>query len=153
MDLKQLNYQWQKEKEFYTRQELGSGVHSFVKNCLESEKLFKLKAGSLSTKIELRKNEFIHEKTAKEKRRADFVIYIDTDIVIPLEVEKYLNIKAGIKQLQNYQKDFDKQYGILTDGWSWRFYNNNIYRVFTLGQILNETDVFIEFWKEYIKPE
>jgi len=154
LKIKEIKNKWNKEKDYYKTQELGSGIHSFVRACLESEELFHIKEGSLSTKLETRKNEYIHENKAQIKRRADFVIYIDSDIVIPLEAERYENIEAGKEQLFNYQKDFDKQYGILTDGFSWRFYNNNILvKEFNLDQIFEKTDLFIEFWKEYIKPE
>ena len=153
MTLKDLKNKWNKEKGYYKNQELGSGVHSFVRSCLESDELFNFKEGSLSGKTELRKKEYIHENKAKESRRADFVIYINSDIIIPLEAECYGNIQAGIKQLINYQKDFDKHYGILTDGYIWRFYNNNLYREFNLDQIFDETNLFLEFWQEYIKPE
>ncbi len=151
--IKDLKIKWVKENELYKKQEVGSGVHSFVKDFLESEDLFRLKEGRLSGKDVLRKNEYIHENKAKEGRKADFVIYISPEIVVPLEAECYGNIQAGIKQLINYQKDFDKHYGILTDGYTWRFYNNNLYREFNLDQIINETNIFLEFWKEYIKPE
>ena len=153
MTIKDLRAKWNKEKEYYKTQEVGSGVHSFVADCLKSDELFSLKEGALSTKPELRKNEYIHEKKAKEQRKADFAIYVNSDIIIPMEAECYGNIKAGIKQLFNYQKDFDKHYGILTDGFSWRFYNNNLYREFSLYQILGETEIFLEFWQGYIKPE
>jgi hypothetical protein len=153
MTLKELRIKWNKDKDYYRTQELGSGVHSLIRLCLESKELFGLEEGTLSSKPLLRKGEYIHENKAKEGRRADFVIYINSDIVIPLEAECYGNIKAGISQLFEYQKDFDKQYGILTDGYSWRFYNNNVYREFNFEQILEKTDVFLEFWKEYIKPE
>ncbi|MFH1827156.1 MAG: N-6 DNA methylase [bacterium] len=153
MDIKGLKAKWNKERDYYRKQELGTGVHSFVRACFESKELFDLKEGSLSSKLELRKREYIHENKAKEGRRADFVLYINPDIIIPLEAECYGNIKAGVQQLFNYQKDFDKHYGILTDGYIWRFYNNNIYREFKLDQIIDETDIFLEFWEEYIKPE
>lgn len=154
MKLKEIKNQWNKEKDYYKTQELGSGVHSFVRACLESEELFHIKEGSLSTKLETRKNEYIHENKTQLKRRADFVVYINSDIVIPLEAERYENIEAGKEQLFNYQRDFDKQYGILTDGFTWRFYNNNILvKEFNLDQIIKKTDLFLEFWKEYIKPE
>ena len=144
---------WEKEQEHYRNNEVGSGVQSFVKKLFESE-LFSLKEGKLSTKLEDRKNEFIHEKRAKEKRRADFYIYINPEIAIPIEVECYGKIEAGAKQILNYQKDFDKHYGILTDGFTWRFYNNNlIIKVFTLKDIFDNTQLFLTFWKEYIKPE
>ncbi len=153
MSLNYLKNKWEKEKEYYQSQELGTGIHNFVRAFLEDEELFGLKEGSLSTKLEYRRNEYIHENKTKQGRKADFVIYINPEIIIPLEAECYGNISIGIGQLFRYQKDFDKHYGILTDGFIWRFYNNNIYKEFTLDQILAEKEVFLEFWKEYIKPD
>lgn len=153
MTVKEIQKKWDKENNYYRKQEVGSGIHSFVRDFLESDDLFGLKHGSLSTNLESRRNEYIHENKAKEQRQADFVIYINQDIIIPLEAECYGNIGAGIKQILNYQKDFDKQYGILTDGFTWRFYNNNSFREFTLSQIFEDREQFLEFWQEYIKPE
>lgn len=153
MTIQELRHKWEKEKHHYKTQEIGSGVHSFIQDCFESENLFSLKQGLLSNRSGIRRNEYIHEKKAKEKRKADFVIYINSDIIIPVEAESYGKIESGVKQLLNYQNDFDKQYGILTDGNIWRFYNNNIYREFSLEEIFSETDAFLEFWREYIKPE
>ncbi|MFA4827420.1 MAG: N-6 DNA methylase [Candidatus Shapirobacteria bacterium] len=150
--LNPLHALWQKDKEYYRTTEVGTGVQSFVKQVFESE-LFDLREGNLSAKLENRKNEFIYEKKAKEKRKADFYIYINSEIAIPVEVECYGNIKTGESQLFNYQKDFDKHYGILTDGYTWRFYNNNIFKVFTLEDLLTNTQLFLTFWKEYVKPE
>lgn len=150
--LNEIRILWQKDNEFYRTTEVGTGVQTFVKNILESE-IFNLKEGKLSTKLESRKNEFIYEKKAKESRKADFYIYINSDIAIPVEVECYGNIKTGEIQLFNYQKDFDKHYGILTDGFTWRFYNNNIFKTFILNDLLANTQLFPTFWKEYVKPE
>lgn len=153
MEIKELKKLWNKEREYYRKKEIGTGVQSFAKNVLESAEVFNLKEGNLSTKLQDRRNEFIHEKRAKQQRKADFYIFITPDIAIPIEAECYGNIQAGESQLFNYQKDFEKQYGILTDGFSWRFYNNNLYRTFTLDDILDNTSLFLTFWKEYIKPE
>ncbi|MGA3094587.1 MAG: hypothetical protein ABSD79_04295, partial [Dehalococcoidales bacterium] len=153
MNIKEIESKWNKEKDYYRNQEIGSGVHSFIKSFLESDTLFSLNESLLSTKTEMRKNSYIHEKNTKGGRKADFVIYIDQDIIIPLEAECYGNIQAGVPQLFNYQKDFDKHYGILTDGFTWRFYNNNDFRSFTLAQIFEAPDIFLEFWEDYILPE
>jgi len=153
MTLKELKNKWNKETEAYKKQEVGSGVQIFVKDTLQSEDVFALRKGLKSTLLEKRKNEFLEEEKTKERRKADIVIYISSDIIIPVEIEKYQNIDAGTKQLLDYQVDLDKQYGILTDGFTWRFYTNNIFREFSLNQILDETELFLEFWKEYIKPE
>jgi len=149
----QLKSIWNKERESYRTQEVGSGVQRFVKDVLECTDIFNLKQGNLSTLSEKRKNEFIYEKKTKNRRRADFAIYINSDIIIPIEAEQYTNIEQGEGQLFQYQSDFEKKYGILTDGYTWRFYNNSLYRVFTLDHLLSDTAYFLEFWKEYIKLE
>ena len=153
MNIKELNAEWIKDKDKFRRKELGTGVQNFVKKVLESEDIFNLKEGKLSTKLENRKNEYIQEQNTKTRNRADFVIYINSEIIIPVEVEQYGNIKAGEIQLFTYQNDLEKQYGILTDGYKWRFYNNNIFREFTIDEIFSNVDNFIVFWNEYIKPE
>jgi len=151
--ISQLKSKWNKEREIYKISEVGSGTQIFVKDVLHCKSLFKLKKGLKSTTLVKRKNEFLEEVITKERRQSDIVIYISSDIIIPVEIEKYQNIEAGKKQLLNYQTDLDKKYGILTDGYHWRFYNNNVFREFNLKQILDKTDIFWEFWKGYIKPE
>lgn len=154
MDIRSLKKLWDQDKEFYKKVEVGTGVQSFVKKVIESEDIFHFKEGKLSTKSEFRKNEFIYEKQAKEKRKADFYIYITSDIAVPVEVECFGNLKAGATQLLSYQKDFDKHYGILTDGYEWKFYNNNlVIQSFVLDDIFDRPDIFSTFWAEYIKPE
>lgn len=151
--LQELKSLWNKEKKYYQSQEMGTGVQRFVKEMLRSCHLFDLKESRLSKKPELRKMEFIHEKKTKGGRQADFVIYIDQNIVIPVEVEAYGKIEAGVSQLFNYQRDLDKKYGILTDGNKWRFYTDNVYRSFHLSDIFKNPALFLEYWQEYIKPE
>ena len=153
MTIIQLKSLWNKEKENYQSQEVGSGVQKFIREVLECPELFNLKEGKISTPNEKRKDEFICEYKTKSKRRVDAAIFITPEILIPVEVEQYTNIQAGINQLFQYQIDLDRKYGILTDGYTWRFFNNNIYRTFTLKEIFDETKTFLEFWKEYIKPE
>ena len=153
MNKKELKSKWNKEKEAYKTQEVGSGVQIFVKDILQSEDVFVLRKGLKSTPLEKRKNEFLEEEATKEQRKADIIVYISSEIVIPVEIEKYQNIEAGTKQILQYKTDLDKKYGLLTDGFTWRFYTNNIFREFNLNQILDETEFFLEFWKEYIKPE
>ncbi len=144
---------WEEEKEAYKIKEVGTGVQNFVKKILEANELFNLKEGNLKTKEEKRKGEFIHEKSTKERRQADFVIYVDSDIKIPIEVECYTHIKKGETQLRDYQKDLEKKYGLLTDGYYWRFYNNEtVEQEFTIVEILENTALFLTFWEEYIKP-
>jgi hypothetical protein len=149
----QLKSMWNRGVDSYKTQEVGSGVQGFVKDVLECPDIFNLKEGELSTPKENRKNEFIYEKKTRDGRRADFAIYINSDIIIPIEAEQYTNIQQGEGQLFQYQSDLEKKYGILTDGYTWRFYNNSLYRAFTLDHLLSQTDLFLEYWKEYIKPE
>ncbi len=150
----ELKVKWNKEKEHYGKKEVGTGVQKFVKDFLKSEELFGLKEGLGSTPKEKRKNEFTEESETKAARRVDIIIYINPEIIIPVEVEKYGNIDAGLEQLFQYQTDLDKKYGILTDGFTWQFYNNNYcLKIFTIEEIFSEPDLFLEYWKEYIKPE
>lgn len=153
MTIAELKSKWNKEKSSYAKKEVGDGSQKFVKDILKSPAVFGLKEGLNSTPLEKRKYEFKEEEVKKAARRADVVIFIDSEIVIPLEVERYKNIKAGEKQIMQYQLDWEKKYGILTDGYIWRFYNNNEYREFTLKEIFEKTELFLEFWSEYIKPE
>jgi len=153
MSISELRTKWRKEKTFYEVREVGTGVEVFVKDVLKSPEVFALKVGLNSTKLENRKNEFLEKKTSKGSRQPDITIYISPEIIIPVEVEKYKNIDAGRGQLLQYQIDYEKKYGILTDGYTWRFYNNNEYREYNLEAILDETPLFLEFWYEYIKIE
>ena len=152
--IENLRKNWNIDKETFKNKELG-GLQDFICDVLECVEIFNLKKGNESTKIENRKKEFTRETRKKdEKGRADFVIFINkNEIVIPVEVEKYENIIIGEKQLFRYQLEWDKKYGILTDGGTWRFYNNNIYREFSIEEIFNEPEKFLIFWNDYIKPE
>ena len=152
-DIKQLKNLWNREKEQYRFQEIGSGVQRFVKEVLNSPEIFNLKKAELATPIENRKNEFLEEK-AKKYKRADVIIFVDSERIIPVEVERYGNIKAGKEQLFSYQRVWEKKYGLLTDGNLWCFYNNKIIlKQFRIDDILEKTDEFLEFWKEYIQPK
>jgi len=153
IDIKQLKSLWNREKEQYKFQEIGSGVQRFVKEVLNSPEVFNLKKAELATSIENRKNEFLEEK-AKKYKRADVIIFVDSERIIPVEVERYGNIKAGKEQLFSYQRVWEKKYGLLTDGNLWCFYNNKIIlKQFKIDDILEKTDEFLEFWKEYIQPK
>ena len=153
LSISELRAKWHRERSFYERREVGTGVQVFVKDVLKSPDVFALKVGFNSTKLENRKNEFLEEKKSKGLRRPDITIFITPEIIIPVEVERYENINAGKTQLLQYQIDLEKKYGILTDGYTWQFYNNNVYREYTLKTILDNTGLFLEFWQEYIKPE
>lgn len=143
---------WEKDKEAFKSKELG-GLQTFVADVLKCEELFDLKQGLESTKNENRIKEFTIENR-KNGRRADIVIFFKgNEIVIPVEVERYCNIENGVKQLADYQNDYQKAYGILTDGYEWRFYNNTIYKRFTIDEFFNNPSIIRTFWEEYLKEE
>jgi hypothetical protein len=153
LSISELRSKWRKESSFYEIREVGTGVEIFVKDVLKSLDVFALKVGLKSTPHEKRKNEFLEKETSKGRNQPDVTIFISPEIIIPVEVEKYQNINAGKGQLLQYQIDLEKKYGILTDGYTWRFYNNNVYTQYTLQTIFDNTEIFLEFWQEYIKPE
>mgnify|MGYP001194533899 CR=1 FL=1 len=147
--IKELDKLWKQEKEEYKTAEIGTGVQKFVKHVFESKELFNLEEGKLSTADLKRQNEFLTE-AKKKGRRADVVIFIDSDVIIPVEVEKHGNIKAGIHQIYNYQSDWIKKYGLLTDGNEWWFYNNRfVEKKFFIKDILENPTDFLTYWKEY----
>jgi type I restriction-modification system DNA methylase subunit len=152
--LQDLKNKWKNENEHYKTKEVGDGVQSFVIEVLKSD-VFNFKQGLGSQINSKRENEFTleHSKQGEDMhtRRADIVIFVNASIVIPTEVEKFENILAGESQIMAYQKDWDKKYGILTDGYTWRFYNNTKYQIFTLDDLLNKTDDFKSFWSDYTK--
>jgi hypothetical protein len=153
LSISELRTKWRKEKSFYEVREVGTGVEIFVKDVLKSPDVFGFKVGLNSTKLENRKYEFLEKKTSRGFNQPDITIYITPEIIIPVEVERYKNIDAGKGQLLQYQIDLDKKYGILTDGYTWRFYNNNVYTEYSQETLFGKTDIFLEFWREYIKPE
>jgi len=140
-----------KEYDSYRVQEVGSGTQRFVREVLECENLLNLHEGILSTAKEKRTNEYIYEKKTKDKRHADFVIYINSDIVIPIEVEQFTHLQRGEHQLSTYQSDLEKKYGILTDGYEWRFYNNNLWR--TSPPITIHLLIFFSTFLKIINPQ
>ncbi|MCL2799508.1 MAG: Eco57I restriction-modification methylase domain-containing protein [Endomicrobia bacterium] len=152
--MEELSALWTQEKSSFARKEVG-GLQNFVQKVFECKDIFGLDEGKESTKRDKRKNEFIREARKIGKGgQADFVLWAhNNDIEIPVEVEKYGNIKAGEKQLYRYQLERDKKYGILTDGEKWRFYNNTAFKEFYLNDIIENNDVFQTFWSEYTKPE
>jgi Eco57I restriction-modification methylase len=149
---KQIIELWAKENSAYKEKEIGSGVQLFVKKLLQCPEILNLKEGKLSTPDLERSNEFLEESTKKAKR-ADVIIYVNDQIVIPMEIERFGNIQAGEKQLFLYQLVWEKKTGILTDGNEWRFYiGKQCIKIFNLSTILEKTNEFLEFWNEYIKP-
>lgn len=152
MSIKQLQKRWNIDKDFFAQKEIGE-LQDFVKDILQESDIFALKKGIGSTPNKKRKYEFTIE-TSKEGRRADFVIFIKgEDVVIPVEVEKHNNIKKGIEQVFQYQKDWNKKYAILTDGNEWRFYRSNKFKTFFIENILDNPKDFLVYWHEYIKSE
>ena len=152
-NIKQLLSLWEKEKEEYKTAEIGTGVQRFVKHIFESKELFNLVEGNLATADLKRKNEFLTE-AKKKGRRADVVIFLDSDVIIPVEVEKHTHIKSGIQQIFNYQGDWSKKLGLLTDGNEWWFYNNRfVEKKFFIKDILENPTDFLTYWNEYTTPD
>ena len=153
MTIEALKHRWEQDSEAFKNKEIGE-LQDFIKEVLQEKELFNLRRGNLATADEHRTNEFTIE-TEKKRRRADFVIFIKgVDIVIPVEVEKHGNIKKGEEQLFQYQRDWDKKYGILTDGNQWKFYRSNIpSKPFFIQDIFNNPQNFTTHWQDYIKPE
>lgn len=149
-DIDKLKEKWNKNKEDYKSKEVGSGVHSFVKDVFLSNEIFNLKETVRNTKKELT---FVHDTEADKNGRPDFILYIDENITIVCEVKCYGNIKSGEEQILRYQSGYNKQYGILTDGYEWRFYNGNFYRVITINDILEDNKKFITLWNEFKSQE
>jgi len=156
MQLSELETLWQAESEEYKRSEVGTGVQRFVWEMLKSEDFFDLAQGLKSTPDHKRRSEFLLEERRKNGQ-ADAVIFMDAEVVIPVEVEKYEKARAGEWQILGYRTAFDKKYGILTDGFEWRFYYGEIadelYVKFTLEQMFADPARFRTFWEEYVKPE
>ncbi|MDR0550871.1 MAG: N-6 DNA methylase [Spirochaetaceae bacterium] len=146
---------WNVNKEGFRTHELGK-LQDFVRDIFESRDLFALAYGDLRTNNKNRKYEFTRE-TSKEgigRGRADMVIFIKgEDIAIPVEVERLGNIHAGEHQILQYQTDWRKKYGILTDGNEWRLYFDRWYETFYLADILNKKSRFWEKWEQYISTE
>jgi len=128
MNIQQLKSIWNSEKEVFKEKELGA-LQNFVRKVLECVELFNLEEGKESTAPHYRQNVFIQEDTDNIARnRPDFVLYLEIDqtqIKIPVEVEKHENIKAGEKQIKDYRELYNAVYAILTDGYEWRFYDGD----------------------------
>jgi len=149
--IKELKDTWENNKEGFKTQELGK-LQDFIRDIFENRQLFNLRYGDLRTNKK-RKNEFTRE-TIKERGRADIVIYIDDeDIIIPVEIERYGNIKSGESQILQYQTAWRKKYGILTDGYEWRLYFDHWYETFYLNEIWDKKSRFWDKWEQYITPE
>lgn len=66
--ISELKAKWNKEKDYYRNQELGSGVHSFIRACLESNELFGLigMSRSLHEEMENFKNDMAEMHMTKK---------------------------------------------------------------------------------------
>jgi len=150
MKLSELRKKWEESAEAYKVVEIGGGVHNFVNDVLSHPELFALK---LTPKKTTAQQIYVHDTEAEKHGRPDFVFYVNKDITIPCEVKCYTRISEGLKQLQRYRSDYTKEYGLLTDGFEWRFYRSNSYEIWTLDQMLESPKLFRTFWENYLKPE
>ena len=142
---------WAENANDYQNKEIG-GIHNFINMVLQCPQLFNLK---LKVKRSDTSCSYTHDTDGAPNGRPDFVIYIDKEIAIPVEAKRYTHINEGEKQLFRYQLDWCKnaRYGILTDGYTWRFYNNTASRELNLDDLLNTPQKFTDFWQDYTKPE
>lgn len=154
--LAELTELWGKEHEHYKKSEVGSGVQSFVWDVFQSPDLFNLTRGLKSTDDQDRRREFLLEES-NIAGQADAVIFMDSEVVIPVEVEKYEKAQSGEWQILKYRSAFNKKYGVLTDGYEWRFYYGDIqdkqHYKFTIKEMLTAPERFRTFWDEYVKPQ
>ncbi|RLA06859.1 MAG: hypothetical protein DRQ51_08035 [Gammaproteobacteria bacterium] len=147
--MKNLIQKWTDNKDAYKNREIGSGVHSFVTDVFKSA-IFALKETASKTSIP---HSYTHDEKGLKNGRPDFTLFIDDDIIIPCEVKCYTRIKEGERQLLRYQTEFNKKYGILTDGNQWRFYKSTQYKTFYIDDIFNNPQELQIYWQDYIKPE
>jgi len=150
MNISELRQKWNDNAEAYKTAELGSGIHDFVNDVLSHPELFALKK---TPKKAATTQTYVHDTEAGKHGRPDFVLYANKDVTMPCEAKCYTRIEEGIKQLQRYRTDYTKEYGILTDGFTWRFYRSNSYEIWTLDQILENPKLFRTFWETYLTPE
>jgi len=150
MDIEKLRQKWSDNAEAYKTVEIGSGVHDFIRNILSHPDLFGLK---LTPKKTTAPQTFVNDTEADKHGRPDFVLYVTKDVTMPCEAKCYGRIEEGIRQLQRYRTDYTKEYGILTDGFEWRFYRSNSYEIWTLNQMLENPKLFRTFWEAYLTPE
>ena len=148
MKIAKLQAKWNDNSDAYKTKEVGSGVQSFIKDVLTE--LFCPEETSVRKN---KTNTFVHDTQATENGRPDFVLFVNSDIEIPVEAKCYTRIDEGVHQLFRYQLDYGKQYGILTDGFEWRFYRASTYRKLTLNEIFANPNDFQTFWQEYVKIE
>lgn len=146
-----LRNKWELNKEGYKIKEIGGGVHDFISDIFQSPDFFGLQL--LAVKSD-KKKYFVHDTEANKNGRPDFVLYINSDIIIPVEAKPWGRITDGEDQLVRYQTALDtKEYGILTDGFEWRFYRGGKYTKFTLDSMLDNPSDLLAFWDDYLKPE
>ena len=145
-----LHTKWEENAEHYKTVEIGGGVHDFVNDIFKHPALFALQ---LTPKKTAARQTYVHDTEADKHGRPDFVLYLNKDITIPCEVKCYTRIEEGLKQLKRYQLDYAKEYGILTDGFEWRFYRAHSYQVLTMEQMLADPQRFRTLWDSYLKPE
>ncbi|MGN0917005.1 MAG: Eco57I restriction-modification methylase domain-containing protein [Candidatus Enterousia sp.] len=151
ISISDLQSKWELNKEGYKTKEIGGGVHDFISDVFQSHDLFNLQLLSMNQN---KKNSFVHDTEANKNGRPDFILYINSDIVIPVEAKPWGHITEGEDQLVRYQTALDtKEYGILTDGFEWRFYRGGKYTKFTLDSVFANSNDLMAFWGDYLKPE
>ena len=139
----------------YRTKEIGDETHDLTKKVLEQ--IFGLSPkSSLISETNLfgdvmYDNFYSYEGSKKQwdKARRDFKCKINWQIVV-VETERLDNIQAGMKQIWWYMKAENTNYGIVTDGYLWRFFKRgaddlDIYETLTIEELCDEKwSVFIQ---------
>jgi len=150
MNINALRQKWTDNAEEYKTVEVGGGVQDFIKDILSYPELFGLKGTPQKTG---KSSTFVRDTEKGKHGKPDFILYVNKNVTMPCEAKCYTRIEEGVKQLQGYRSDYTKEYGILTDGYTWRLYRSNSYETWTLDQMLDNPKLFRTFWENYLTPE
>jgi type I restriction-modification system DNA methylase subunit len=117
LSTQQILRKFSENTEHYRKKEIGDGTQGFCRDIFESE-IFALRSWDTRTPWNYR-----YEATVEWEgdRGDDFILNID-GIIVPVEVEKLDNIQKWESQIAWYMKRKNALYGILTDGYIWKFY-------------------------------
>lgn len=152
---------FQEQSSLYRDKEIWDGTHDFTKRVLEW--IFGLAPKSAlvpETSLfgeSLYDNFYIYEWSKKQwaSARWDFRCKINWQLVV-VETEKLDNIEAGMKQIGWYMTAENTHFGIVTDGWIWRFFkhgaeNLDQYETLTIEQLCStDWQAFLQnFYNSY----
>ena len=132
----------------YRLKEIWDGTHDFTKRVLEwvfglAPQSSLVPQSSLFSEA-LYDNFYVFEWSKKQwaGARRDFRCKINGQLVV-VETERLDNIQAGMKQIGGYMHAEHTNFGIVTDGGTWRFFKNGPdhlaqYDTLTIGQLCSD---------------